>query len=86
MSGIQENSITVLEEESVLSMGVFLSLREEHFEKLLPKLTAGEHATLLKLWDAKHMSTSGEVYTYIYIIYIYRVKFCTNVYACRLVH
>ena len=53
----------------MLSMGVFLSLREE---KLLPKLTAGEHATLLKLWDAKHTSTSGEVHIYIYILqYIY---------------
>ena len=30
---------------------VFSSLREEHFDKLLPKMKVGEHAALLKLWD-----------------------------------
>ena len=37
----------------MLSMKVFSALREEHFEKLLPKLTAGDHALLWKLWDSK---------------------------------
>ena len=57
----------------MLSMGVFLSLREE---ELLPKLTAGEHATLLKLWDAKHTSTSGEVYCNIYTYIYYNIYIC----------
>ena len=30
----------------MLTMSVFVSLREEHFEKLLLKLKVGEHATL----------------------------------------
>ena len=37
----------------MLSMAVFVTLREEHFEKLLPRLTVGDHAVLLKLWDSK---------------------------------
>lgn len=61
LSGIGESSIPTLEEESVLTMSVFVSLREEHFEKLLPKLKVGEHATLLKLWDTKLTSASREV-------------------------
>ena len=65
VSGIGESSITVLEEESVLSINVLLSLREEHFEKLLPKLSVGDHATLLKIWDSKLSSSSWEVYTYL---------------------
>ena len=65
MSGIGESSITVLEEESVLSINVLLSLREEHFEKLLPKLSVSDHATLLKIWDSKLSSSSREVYTYL---------------------
>lgn len=47
--------------KSVLTMSVFVSLREERFEKLLPKLKVGEHATLLKLWDTKLTSASREV-------------------------
>ena len=61
LSGVGESSIATLEEESVLTMGVFVSLREEQFEKLLPKLKVGEHATLLKFWDAKLTSSSREV-------------------------
>ena len=55
----------MLEEESVLSINVLLSLREEHFEKLLPKMSVGDHATLLKIWDSKLSSSSREVYTYL---------------------
>ena len=35
---ISDDVIAVLEDELVLKMKVFSSLREEHFEKLLPKL------------------------------------------------
>ena len=38
-----DDSLSVLEEENVLNMKVFVSLREEHFEKLL---TVGDHAVL----------------------------------------
>ena len=59
-TGVGEAGITVLEEESVLNMSVVVSLREEHFEKLLLKLKVGEHATLLKLWDTKLTNASRE--------------------------
>ena len=50
-AGISDAAISVLEEELILTSVVFGSLREEHFEKLLPKMKVGEHAALLKLWD-----------------------------------
>ncbi|CAI8030351.1 hypothetical protein GBAR_LOCUS17213 [Geodia barretti] len=59
--GITDTSITVLEDVNVSSMTVFVSLREEHFEKLLPRLTVGDHAVLLKLWDSKQgVERSGD--------------------------
>ena len=39
--GMGDGTMSVLAEECVLTMDVFLRLREEHFEKLLPKLTVG---------------------------------------------
>ena len=61
-SGIGEDGRAVLEEEGVLTSAIFGSLREEHFEKLLPKLKVGDHATLLKLWDTgPGAGTSREV-------------------------
>ena len=50
-AGISEAAISVLEEELFLTSVVFGSLREEHFDKLLPKMKVGEHVALLKLWD-----------------------------------
>ena len=49
-AGMGDGTMSVLAEECVL---VFLCLREEHFEKLLPKLTVGDHACLLQLWETK---------------------------------
>ena len=50
-AGISEAAISVQEEELFLTSVVFGSLREEHFDKLLPKMKVGEHVALLKLWD-----------------------------------
>ena len=50
-SGISEDSISVLEEEGVVSLAILTSLREEHFEKLLPNLKVGQHALIMKIWD-----------------------------------
>ena len=50
-SGISEAAIKLLEEELVVTSAVFRALREEHFEKLLPKLKVGEHAALLREWE-----------------------------------
>lgn len=52
-SGIAKSILTLLKEENVSNMTIFVSLREEHFEILLPKLTVGDHAVLLKLWDSR---------------------------------
>ena len=41
----------MLKDEEITTDKMFQSLREEHFEKLLPKLKIGQHALLLKLWD-----------------------------------
>ena len=51
-SGVSEAAIALLEDELVLNMGVFTSLREEHFENLLPKLKVGEHAALLRVFES----------------------------------
>ena len=59
--GITDTTQVVLEEESVFNMSVFLSLREEHFERLLPKLKVGQHATLMKAWETRLACTSCEV-------------------------
>ena len=60
-SGVGEAGITVLEEDSVLTTSVFVSLREEHFEKLLPKLNVGEHATLLKARSNREVQYSPTI-------------------------
>ena len=52
-AGMGDGTMSVLAEECVLTMDVFLRLREEHFEKLLPMLTVGDHACLLQLWETK---------------------------------
>lgn len=52
VSGVSEAAIAVLEDELVLNSATFACLREEHFEKLLPKLKVGEHAAFLKVWES----------------------------------
>ena len=34
-----------------MTMDIFIVLKEEHFERLLPKVKVGQHAQLLKLWE-----------------------------------
>ena len=50
-AGLSEAAIAVLEEEVVVTFVIFQSLREEHFERLLPRLKVGQHALLLKMWE-----------------------------------
>ena len=59
-AGLGEGALSILSDEAVFTMDVFQRLREEHFEKLLPKLTVGDHAILLQLRDTK-TSMSQEV-------------------------
>ena len=65
-AGLGEGALSTLQDEAVFSIHVFQRLREEHFERLLPKLTVGEHAILLQLWETKG-SVSQEVYP-IYVL------------------
>ena len=51
---ISDDTVKVMEEEGVVSLAIFSSLWEEHFEKLLPKLRVGQHAMLLRLWDRQN--------------------------------
>ena len=50
-ANISEETCSVLEDEGIILLEVFSSLREEHFERLLPKLKVGQHALLMRLWD-----------------------------------
>lgn len=52
-AGLGEAALSILVNESVLNMDVFKRLREEHIEKLLPKLTVGDHAIFWQLWETK---------------------------------
>ena len=51
-AGVCDSTKSVLIDQGVLSRSIFSSLREEHFGELLPKLTLGQHALLMKLWDS----------------------------------
>ena len=50
-ANISEETCSVLEDEGIILLEAFSSLREEHFERLLPKLKVGQHALLMRLWD-----------------------------------
>ena len=56
-AGVSEESKTTLVEQGIVSRTVFSSLREEHLERLLPKMTLGQHALLLEAWDCAHNTT-----------------------------
>ena len=49
LSGLLTETVTKLED--VTTMEIFKSLRAEHFTKLLPKLSVGQHALLLTTWE-----------------------------------
>ena len=40
--GINKDTMEILQEEMVRSVDIFVVLKEEHFEKLLPKLKVGQ--------------------------------------------
>ena len=61
-SGITQETILILEDELILSKEIFMSLKEEHFTKLLPKLKVGQHVCLKQLWD------TGQFKVELYII------------------
>lgn len=51
--GISEESIGILVTEEVVTLEIFSTLKEEHFQRLLPKMKVGQHAMIRQL-HAKH--------------------------------
>ena len=67
--GINEDTMEILQEEMVRSVDIFVVLKEEHFEKLLPKLKVGQHAQLLKIWeDYQVMNPKYNCYYYALVL------------------
>ena len=59
---VNEDTKQVLLEEGITSKLVFSSLREEHFEQMLPKLKVGQHTILLRIWDRQSNYRSSGVW------------------------
>ena len=51
-AGVSEHTKKILVDQGIVSQPIFSSLREQHFQRLMPKLTLGQHALLLKLWES----------------------------------
>ena len=51
--GVTSETIEALVKEEILTVDIFLSLKEQHFTRLLPSLTVGQHALLLKLHSSR---------------------------------
>ena len=49
--GVGDQSITALLREEICDMETFVTLRESHFAKLDERLSLGQHALLLKIWE-----------------------------------
>ena len=56
--GIFTPTLGVLEEEKVMSERIFKTLKKEHFERLLPRMSIGQHALVMNVWES--MTTNGE--------------------------
>ncbi len=52
-SGILISTLNVLIQEQISSETIFKSLRSQHFDILLPKMSVGQHALLLTLWNTE---------------------------------
>ena len=49
--GVGDQAITALLREEICDMDTFVMLRESHFVKLNERLSLGQHALLLKIWE-----------------------------------
>ena len=47
-AGVSEHTKKILVDQGIVSRPIFSSLREQHFQRLMPKLTLGQHALLPK--------------------------------------
>ena len=49
--GVSHTRLSVLEAEDIVSRCVFVALRKEHLESLQQRVTVGQHACLMKVWE-----------------------------------
>ena len=49
--GVGDQAITTLLREEICDMETFMMLKESHFAKLNERLSLGQHALLLKIWE-----------------------------------
>ena len=49
--GVGDQAITALLREEICDMKTFMMLKESHFTKLNERLSLGQHALLLKIWE-----------------------------------
>ena len=59
LAGAHKDTLSVLENENVVSLSIFKALRDEHFGRLLPRMTVGQHVLLLNAWEDVHMPPDG---------------------------
>ena len=52
-SGVTDDTLSVLVGEEIKRNHIFYTVREEHFQQLLPKVKVGQHALLLSLHQEK---------------------------------
>lgn len=54
--GVGDHAIMTLLREEICDMETFVMLRESHFAKLNERLSLGQHALLLKIWEGVGMT------------------------------
>ena len=59
LAGAHKDTLSVLENENVVSLSIFKALRDEHFGRLLPRMTVGQHVLLLNAWEDVNMPPDG---------------------------
>lgn len=60
--GVGDQAIATLLREEICDMETFILLKESHFAKLNERLSLGQHALLLKIWE-EGVGKSTEVCT-----------------------
>ena len=51
--GVTAETIEELVKEEIVTTDIFLSLKDQHFTRLLPNLTVGQHALIVKLHSSR---------------------------------
>ena len=51
--GVTAETIEELVKEEIVTTDIFLSLKDQHLTRLLPNLTVGQHALIVKLHSSR---------------------------------